>query len=172
MKKIIVFCLVLFLCYFSKAQEKVAIKSAEVTFNFLNNDVDGSFSGFQSTSSIDLDNPSNSIFEGSVAVETIKTGNFLRDWSLKGGKYFDEDEYPRITFKSSSVAETDNGFKVTGDLSIKGTTNSITIDFKKTGDRLVGTTTIFSSDYGINIKKKHEDNKVNVELRFNLKNQP
>jgi len=78
MKKIFIFSSVFFLCYLINAQEELGIKNAKVTFNFSNNDVDGSFSGFESTSNIDLDNPSNSTFEGSVAVETIKTGNFLR----------------------------------------------------------------------------------------------
>ena len=150
------------------SQKDLRISSAEITFNFLNNDVDGSISGFRSTSDIDLENPANSTFEGSVRVETIKTGNFLRDWSLKGRKYFDADEYPQITFRSTEVTATTNGLKVEGSLTIKGTSKPITIDFKKNGNRLTGTTTLFSSDYGIHIKKRREQNKVTVNLAFEV----
>lgn len=146
-----------------------SIKSAEITFNFVNKDVDGHISGFESSSTIDFENPENSIFKGSVAVKTIKTGIFLRDWSLKGGKYFDEDDYPKIYFESTDVSTTRDGFSVKGLLTIKKTDKLITIDFKKTGNQLIGTTTLFSSDFGINIKDEREDNKVIVKMIFDLK---
>lgn len=145
-----------------------SIKSAEITFNFVNKDVDGTISGFESSSTVDLENPENSKFKGSVSVKTIKTGIFLRDWSLKGGKYFDEDDHPKIDFESTEVSTTSDGFSVKGMLTIKNTEKSITIDFKKTGNQLIGTTTLFSSDFGINIKKEREDNKVVVKLVFDL----
>ena len=148
--------------------QTAAIKSAEVTFNFVSKDVDGRISGFESSSTIDLENPENSKFKGSVAVKTIKTGIFLRDWSLKGGKYFDEDEHPRIYFESTSVSPTSKGFEVKGVVTIKNKEKPITIDFKKTENRLIGTTTLFSSDFGINIKKKREDNEVRIKMVFAL----
>jgi len=145
-----------------------SIESAAITFNFVNKDVDGHISGFESSSTIDLENPENSKFKGSVTVKTIKTGIFLRDWSLKGGKYFDENEHPKIYFESTEVSVTSVGFSVKGKLTIKNIEKSITIDFKKTGNQLIGTTTLFSSDFGINIKKEREDNKVLVKLVFDL----
>lgn len=145
-----------------------SIKSAEITFNFVNKDVDGHISGFESSSTFDFENPENSKFKGSVAVKSIKTGIFLRDWSLKGGKYFDEDEHPNIYFESTDVSATAQGYSVKGLLTIKETEKIITIDFVKTGNQLVGTTTLFSSDFAINIKKEREDNKVLVKLVFDL----
>lgn len=168
MRKRFYFLLFLTATASSFSQTYSKISSADITFNFSNNDVDGSFSGFNSTSKIDLNNPSTATFEGSVEVETIKTGNFIRDWSLKGGKYFDADEYPKITFKSTEVRATNAGLKVKGILTIKGTAKPITIDFTKKDKKLIGTTTLFSSDYGINVKKKPEQNKVLVRLAFEL----
>ncbi len=144
------------------------IKSAEISFVFVSKDVDGHISGFDSSSSIDFENPTNSKLKGSVAVKTIKTGIFLRDWSLKGGKYFDADDHPRIFFESNSIAPTADGFSVKGILTIKGNEKPITIDFKKQENQLIGTTTLFSSDFGINIKKKREDNEVQVKMTFDL----
>ncbi len=168
MKPLYIFVLLLTISVNVFSQDKSRIRSAAISFNFENNDVDGTISGFSSSSAIDLQNLENSTFEGSVAVSTIKTGNFLRDWSLKSGKYFDADEHPRLTFKSTSVTPNENGFSVKGDLSIKGTTKPITIDFRKSSNQLIGTTTLFVSDYGINIKREQEQNRVTVKLAFEI----
>ncbi len=151
------------------AQHKAEIASATVTFVYLSNDVDGSISGFESASSIDLENPTNSVFKGTVAAETLKTGNFLRDWSIKGGKYFDADNYPKIRFASTTITANGNNFKVKGNLTIKDKTVPTTIDFVLNNKTLTGTTTVNSSDFGINVKKKREDNKVSVKMVFQLK---
>ena len=148
------------------AQKNISL--AEVEFEFVSKGVDGRISGFESSSFIDLNDLSNSTFEGSVAVKTIKTGIFLRDWSLKGGKYFDQDSYPRIQFKSTSVEKKEDLLLVTGNLTIKGVTKSITITFSQTGNSLLGQTSLYSSDYGINIKKQRADNKVEVSFKFTL----
>lgn len=160
--------LVLALCPISALAQAKTIKSAEITFNFESKDVDGKISGFKSESKIDMENPANSKLKGSVAVKTIKTGIFLRDWSLKGGKYFDEDVHPRIAFESSSVSATANGFTVKGTVTIKSIDKPLTIDFTKNGNKLVGTSTLNASDFGINIKKKPEENMVTVKLAFEL----
>ncbi|NHF60005.1 YceI family protein [Flavobacteriaceae bacterium TP-CH-4] len=169
MKSILLFLFILSAPLCGVAQNSGEIASSEITFVYLSNDVDGSVSGFTSDSRIDLENPSNSVFKGSVATETIKTGNFLRDWSIRGGKYFDVDTYPTMSFESTSVSADAEGWKVTGDLTIKKTTKPITINFTRNGNKLTGTTTLYSSDFGINVKKKKEDNKVKVTLVFQLK---
>ncbi len=151
------------------AQQTAQISSAEITFVYLSNDTDGSISGFSSSSVIDTVNPENSVFQGEVRTKTLKTGNFLRDWSLKGSKYFDVDSFPSIKFKSTSVVTDEAGYTVVGNLTIKNITKSVTMEFTRNGNQLIGTTTLFSSDYGIHVKKKKEDNKVSVRLAFSLK---
>ena len=149
-------------------QSQKSISSATIDFEFVSKKVDGTIGGFRSVSEIDLENLAASKIEGSVDVNTIKTGNFLRDWALKGGKYFDEDKHPRITFTSTSIVSEGDQIKVNGNLSIKGSTQLITIYFTETENTLNGTTTLFSSDFGIQIKKKREDNKVDVNFKFIL----
>lgn len=144
------------------------IASAKVDFEFTSKNVDGSIAGFQSSSDIDLENPDNSTFKGSVTVESLKTGNFLRDWSLKGGKYFDEDEYPRISFESTEISLDGDLIKVKGKLTIKNKTLDQSISFEKRNNQLIGTMTLNSSDYGISIKKERADNKVVVTLTLDL----
>ncbi|CAM4332019.1 YceI family protein [Zobellia roscoffensis] len=153
------------------AQDQTSITSAEITFRFVSKNVDGSLSGFESKSELNLTSITNSKFKGSVNVETIKTGNFLRDWHLKGSKYFNSDDYPKISFESTKIVDTTNGFSVTGTLTLKGTSKSITINFLRKQSKLVGTTTLFSSDYGISIQKERADNKVVVTLIFTTNNE-
>lgn len=149
--------------------QDTTIKSAEISFTFVSEEVNGTLSGFESSSSIDLNDIENSKFKGSVTVETIDTGNSFRNWSLRRGKYFDANDYPKITFESSSIQATEKGFTVKGQLTIKSTTKPIIVNFIKTDTKLTGTTTLFSSDFGITISKKgKEKNKVDVKFIFQL----
>jgi polyisoprenoid-binding protein YceI len=145
------------------------IANANISFTFVAKDVDGTIDGFSSTSTIDWDTPENSVIEGTVLSETIKTGNFLRDWSLRGSKYFNADEHPKISFKSTTVKRENDALLVNGNLTIKGITKPITIRFTKNGKKLLGTTTLFSSDFDITILKKgRESNKVRVQFNLEL----
>lgn len=149
--------------------QKVKISKAEISFVFVSKDVKGTFSGFESASKIDLDNLENSVFEGSVLSKTIDSNNGLRNWSLRSGKYFDVDDFPRISFQSTQVSQKGNELIVKGNLSIKRTVKPITITFTKSNDKLIGTTSLHTIDYGIKIKKKREDNLVNIKMIFDLK---
>lgn len=149
--------------------QSTQITSATVSFNFVKKDVSGSISGFSSNSKIDWDNLENSVIEGQVKTETLKTGNFVRDWSLKSGKYFDTDAFPLIKFKSNRMVKEANGLLVYGTLILKGISKPIEIKFTKAGSRLTGTTTLFTADYDIAIYKNNRtDNKVTVTLKLEM----
>ena len=169
MKKIFLFLLIGSIGFLN-LRAQTEIKSAEVSFVFISKDVDGTIDGFESESSIDLNNIEDSSFKGSVAVETIKTGNFLRDWSLKKSKYFNEEDHPKILFESTSIAKTNSGFLVDGNVTIKGKSKPLSISFKRNGNQLTGKASLYSSDFGVNIKSKREDNLVQINILFELKN--
>jgi polyisoprenoid-binding protein YceI len=70
------------------------------------------------------------------------------------------DEYPEITFRSTGVRQDGEGeFEVTGDLTIKGTTRSVTVPFTYEGQAtdpfgnsrigFEGSTTINRQDFGV-----------------------
>lgn len=141
---------------------------AKISFEFPSKNVKGSIEGFESNSVIDLKNIENSSLEGSVDAKTLDTNNFLRNLSLRSGRYFDVKTHPRIYFESSQTTKLSDGFKVTGDLTLKGTKKSIEIKFRKEGNRILGSTSIYASDFGIKIKKEREDNLVKVNFTFGL----
>ncbi len=156
--------LILAILWVGQVNAQSVIVSAEISFVFVSKDVEGTIGGFSSESSIDLEQLLNSRFKGAVLVDDLRTGNFLRDWSLKSSKYFDSDEYPNILFQSTDIIEKDGGFVVSGQLSIKDVSRNTSIVFRREGKKLTGTTAIYSSDFGIDIKKKREDNLVEVKL--------
>lgn len=148
--------------------QQSSIATASITFEFPSKNVKGSIEGFESESQIDWDVPSNSIFKGSVQVATLDTNNGLRNWSLRGSRYFNAKTYPKIHFVSRKIRKTGNVWSVVGDLTLKGTTKTFTIDFEEDNGKLIGNARLYSSDFGINIKKNREDNLVKVKFEFEL----
>jgi polyisoprenoid-binding protein YceI len=65
---------------------------------------------------------------GTVAVDSIDTRQPDRDGHLKSADFFDAANYPEITFRSTSVVATDEDtYEITGDLTLRGVTQQITL---------------------------------------------
>ena len=77
------FCL---LPIFSIAQSSVDASKSSVFFVFVDDDVDGSISGFEFTGTINLEDLSKMILSGSVVMETLDTDNWLRTSHLSSQK--------------------------------------------------------------------------------------
>ena len=160
--------LILFTTGMLFSQSNKTITNAEITYVYTSSKVKGSIKGFSSSSVIDWNDLTKSKFKGSVKTETLKTGNVFRDWSIKGKKYFNKEKYPLITFESTAITQKNDSYDISGNLKLKGITKEITINFKKDGKTLIGTTTLYSSDFNIQVKKKRLDNEVVVTFTFQL----
>ena len=68
-------------------------------------------------------------------VKSINTRNEDRDNHLKSADFFDAEQFPVITFQSTSIIKADEGFDVTGNLTIKDVTKEVTFEttFNGTG---------------------------------------
>jgi polyisoprenoid-binding protein YceI len=96
--------------------------------------VRGAFNEFEGTAVLDGANPANSRVELTINAASIDTRNAQRDEHLRSNDFLAMQEYPKITFSSTGVRQVDDAtFEVTGDLTIKGVTNSITIPFSYEG---------------------------------------
>ena len=73
----------------------------------------------------DFDNAQVS-FEAEIG--SIDTGNTDRDNHLKSGDFFDAEQFPKISFKSTSVSKDGDDLEVKGDLTIKDVTKSIKLN--------------------------------------------
>ncbi|HJM20765.1 MAG TPA: YceI family protein [Acidimicrobiales bacterium] len=58
---------------------------------------------------------------------SINTGNASRDQHLQGDTFFDVANHPQMKFKSVSISESDEEYELTGELTIKGITNTVTL---------------------------------------------
>jgi polyisoprenoid-binding protein YceI len=122
--------------------------------------VRGAFNEFEGTGTLDGTNPANSRVQVTIDTASIDTRNAQRDEHLRGNDFLAMKEYPRITFSSTGVRQLDDTtFEVTGDLTIKGVTNSVTVPFTFEGAAkdpfgnlrigFEGSVTINRKDYGI-----------------------
>jgi polyisoprenoid-binding protein YceI len=123
--------------------------------------VRGSFNDFEGTGYFDAVDPSRSHLEVTVKAASIDTRNADRDAHLRTNDFFDMETYPEIRFVSTAVEPVDETtYRVTGDLTIKGVTRPVSIDFEYTGSAvdpfgnqrlgLEGSTTVNRKDWGIN----------------------
>jgi diguanylate cyclase (GGDEF)-like protein/PAS domain S-box-containing protein len=61
-------------------------------------------------------------------VDSINTRILERDKHLKSVDFFDIQNFPTIDFKSTTITKNRDRYKVTGDVTIKGVTKSVTFD--------------------------------------------
>ncbi|MEU1017997.1 YceI family protein [Streptomyces sp. NPDC005900] len=96
--------------------------------------VKGSFLDVSGTLHLDGADPARSTASLDVRMDSIDTGNADRDGHLKSADFFKTEEFPRMTFRSTA-AEFLGGddYRVTGDLTILGTTRPLTIDLEFNG---------------------------------------
>ena len=96
--------------------------------------VRGAFNEFEGTAVLDGAHPAASTAEVTIEVASIDTRNSQRDEHLRSNDFFAMDEFPTITFVSTGARQTgDAEFELTGDLTIKGTTQPVTIPFTYEG---------------------------------------
>ena len=88
--------------------------------------VTGNFNSYEGHIETDGQN-----FEGSSArfeadVDSISTNNEDRDEHLKGEDFFDANNNPKLTFKSTSFEKvSDSEYKLTGELTMRDTTKEV-----------------------------------------------
>jgi polyisoprenoid-binding protein YceI len=68
-----------------------------------------------------------------IKTASIDTRNEMRDNHLKSGDFFDVEKFPEIRFVSTSAQRTDDGYKLVGDLTIKGVTRPVTLSVVEEG---------------------------------------
>jgi polyisoprenoid-binding protein YceI len=141
--------------------------------------VRGSFNQFEGAAVIDGTDPSKSSAQVTVQVDSVDTRNAQRDGHLRTNDFLDVEKYPTITFTSTAIThEGGHDFQVTGDLTIKDVTKSVTIPLEFTGaatdpygnERIgfEGSVPILRSEFGITYNAVLETGGVLVSDKITL----
>jgi len=123
--------------------------------------VRGQFSNVKGTVQWDDEDITKSTVDISIDVNSVDTREPKRDAHLKSADFFDAAKYPEMTFKSKKIEKAADGkLKVTGDLTIRGTTREVILDVDGPTNpikdmqgmqraALTATTKINRQDYGV-----------------------
>jgi polyisoprenoid-binding protein YceI len=95
--------------------------------------VRGQFGEFEGTAHVDTANPAASKVDVTIQAASVSTGSPDRDGHLKSADFFDVEQFPTWSFTSTDVVRDGATWAITGDLTIKDVTKSVTIDFEETG---------------------------------------
>jgi polyisoprenoid-binding protein YceI len=91
--------------------------------------VRGAFNKVTGTIALDDKDITKSTVDVTIDATTVDTHEPNRDNDIRSDKFFDVAHYPSITFKSKRVEQVAPGkLKVTGDLTIRGTTKEVVLD--------------------------------------------
>jgi polyisoprenoid-binding protein YceI len=96
--------------------------------------VRGKFNSYTAEIHLDEENVANSTARIEIDAASVDTGNEQRDDHIRNADFFEVEKHPKITFVSTSAEKkNDDDFVLNGDLTIRGTTLPVSIDFEKTG---------------------------------------
>jgi polyisoprenoid-binding protein YceI len=96
--------------------------------------VRGQFNDFEGSGVVDATDFTKSTVTVTIQAASINTHNEQRDAHLRSNDFLAMEEYPEITFVSTGVQPTGpTGVELTGDLTIRGITNTVTIPFEFEG---------------------------------------
>ena len=113
-------------------------------------DPSGVFTGLKGIIQFDEKNLAASKFDCTVDVESINTGNGMKNTHAKSDKWLDATKYPVIRFTSKSINKTPAGFEAKGILDFHGVQKEIILPFTFVNNVFAGTFEVNRMDYAIN----------------------
>jgi len=118
--------------------------------------VKGHFTGVRTAIDLREDDFTASSVEATVQAGTLITYDERRDAHLKSPDFLDVEQFPTITFKSTRIERAaHDGYKMTGDLTIRDVTRPVTFDvvyFGQAKDPMGGVHAGFSASTSIKRK--------------------
>ncbi|UTT39205.1 YceI family protein [Glutamicibacter mishrai] len=120
--------------------------------------VRGSFTEFDATLNIGETLETSSV-EATVQINSVNTKDENRDGHLKSADFFDAEQFPTMTFKSTGVKGSADEFILVGDLTIRGVSKEVEFEVEVGGQAVdafgatragfFASTTISRKEFGI-----------------------
>jgi len=144
--------------------------------------VSGGFTEFDGSITADFENLDASSVEFTIKTASIDTDNEKRDGHLRSADFFDAENHPEITFKSSKITKKDDDtYVVAGILKIRGVAQPVILNVDYLGEMqaMGGTragyeisTTLNRQDFGVSWNRTLDQGGLvlgdDVEVRINL----
>jgi len=131
--------------------------------------IEGVFDDVEVTLSIDKQTPESSSLTATVVTGSVATSDAQMQSTMVSSAWFASKEFPRGTFESSAFSKLDDTtYAVTGDLTIKGTTQTIEFELLLEDSVGRGEFTINRSDYDIGDSGQNDFAAPEVEIRFEV----
>jgi polyisoprenoid-binding protein YceI len=115
------------------------------------------------------------VLEVKIQADSVDTGSGMKNGKLKNKDFFDVEQNPLITFKSTKFVQTGpETFEVDGDFTIRGVSNpeklTLTVSGKGTGSGEIKGAMVFNrKDYGMNKGIPFIKIADHVDVNFHLK---
>ena len=116
----------------------------------------GTFDKWNATLTFKSPDVTTAALDVEIQAASVDTGSGLKDSKLKSADFFDVENNPLITFKSTKVVQTGgNTFELDGNFTIRGVTKpeklTLTVSGRGTGSGTIkGTMAFDRKDYGMN----------------------
>jgi len=134
MKQLFSFLFIAFLSAntFAQSTWKADPAHTQVSFDIVHlgiAEIEGQFGKFEGSITASEDDFNKAQYEMEIEVASINTGVEKRDNHLKSADFFDVENNPKMSFKSTSSEKIeDDKYKVHGDLSFNGITKPVTLE--------------------------------------------
>jgi|SRR6266568_1923512 polyisoprenoid-binding protein YceI len=100
--------------------------------HFMVSKVRGHFNDFAATI-VTAENPLDSSVTATIQAATIDTRNETRDNHMRSPDFLDVENFPEITFRSTSLHAVGEDYELGGDLTIHGVTHPVTLELEFSG---------------------------------------
>jgi polyisoprenoid-binding protein YceI len=174
----IVFALIIFPSL-SRSQAPVfEISPIESSINFhvkSSVKIAGKFDKWDATLTFTSPDETTGVLEVKIQAATVDTGSGMKNRKLKSRDFFDVEQNPLITFKSTKFVKTGpHTFEVDGDFTIRGVSNpeklTLTVSRKGTGSGEIKGSMVFNrKDYGMDKGIPFIKIADHIDVNFHLK---
>jgi len=117
---------------------KIDAAHSEITFkvkHLMITTVTGNFSKFDATLETNKPDFTDASISFEADVDSITTHNEQRDTHLKSSDFFHAEQFPKVTFQSTSLEKTgDSNYILKGNLTIFGTTKPVALNVEHAGN--------------------------------------
>jgi len=121
--------------------------------------IKGRFTKVQATLNFDDPEPTKWSFDASIEAASLITGHDPMEDHVRSPDFLDVEKYPTIAFQSKRVERSKDGYRVVGDLTLRGVTREVVLEGDYGGEAadargrvkrgFTGQTHLKRSDYGI-----------------------